>query len=52
MDNKTIGVVFALMGIVTFLYSFGATAAQPKVYFWVGLGLIIGGLLFAKYAKD
>lgn len=50
MDNKTIGIVVALAGVVTFLYSFGETI--KAVYFIVGLVLIIGGLLFAKYVKD
>lgn len=50
MDNKTVGVVVALLGIITFLYSFSIEAPK-QVYFWTGLVLIIGGLLYARYAK-
>ena len=51
MDNKTIGIVFAIMGVVSFLYSFSIEAAK-QIYFWTGIVLVVGGLLYARYAKD
>lgn len=50
MDNKTIGTVFALAGLFSFLYSFNMQTNQ-QVYFWTGVILFVGGLLYAKYAK-
>lgn len=47
MDNKTIGIVASLAGLVSFLYSFSMQTNQ-QVYFWTGLILLIGGLWYAK----
>ena len=51
MDNKTIGIVFAMMGVVSFLYSFSIEASR-QIYFWTGIILVAGGLLYARYARD
>jgi len=51
VDNKTIGIVFSLVGIVGFLYSFSIETSR-QIYFWTGIVLVIGGLLYARYAKD
>ncbi len=53
MDNKTIGIASALLGLVTFFYSFSPNAVQQSnLYFWFGIVMFVGGLLWAKYARD
>lgn len=51
MENKYIGIIIALAGIVSFIASFSIQTNQ-QMYFWVGLVMLIGGLLYAKFSKD
>jgi len=48
LDNKTIGVIVFLIGIVSFLQSFKLAETQQTIYFTIGLILIIGGLFYTR----
>ncbi len=45
------GTIFAIMGVVSFLYSFSIETSR-QIYFWVGIILVLGGLFYARYAKN
>ena len=48
MDNKTIGAIVFLLGLVSFLQSFNLTGTSQIAYFVVGLILVLGGLIYAR----
>jgi len=48
LDKQTIGVIIALLGLVSFIQSFSLKGNPQYVYLVIGIVLIIGGIIYAK----